>query len=152
MTNTRLIARLDIKGENLIKGVHLEGLRVVGDPHEFALKYYHAGIDELIYVDSVASLYQRNNLSDIVKRTVHNVFISIIVGGGLRTLDDVKHILRCGADKVAINTAATKRPELIREIARKFGSQCMVLSIEAKQMGEGKWEVFCSVVFRYQVT
>ncbi|HLB43546.1 MAG TPA: imidazole glycerol phosphate synthase cyclase subunit [Gammaproteobacteria bacterium] len=142
MKNARLIARLDIKGPNLIKGIHLEGLRVVGDPHQFALKYYDAGIDEIIYLDIVASLYQRNKLSDIIEKTVQDVFIPITVGGGLRTIDDIKHVLRCGADKVAINTAATKRPELIQEVAKKFGSQCIVLSIEAKRNGPDKWEVY----------
>lgn len=142
MSNVRLIARLDIKGPNLIKGIHLEGLRVIGDPQEYAIKYYQAGVDELVYMDVVASLYERNNLSDIVKRAAENVFIPITVGGGLRSIDDVKHILRCGADKVAVNTAATKRPELITEVAKRFGSQCMVLSIEAKKIAPNKWEVF----------
>lgn len=141
MSNVRLIARLDIKGPNLIKGVHLEGLRVLGNPNEFAMKYYAAGADELIYMDSVASLYGRNNLSDIVKTTAENVFVPITVGGGIRSVDDVKQLLRCGADKVAINTAATKNPVLLSDIARRFGSQCVVLSIEAKRSDNGRWEV-----------
>lgn len=141
MANVRLIARLDIKGPNLIKGIHLEGLRVIGDPNHYAQKYYQAGADGLLYMDTVASLYGRNNLSAIIERTAQNVFIPITVGGGVRSVDDVKHILRSGADKVAVNTAATKRPELITEISRRFGSQCMVLSIEAKRMGNGHWEV-----------
>jgi cyclase len=141
MSNIRLIPRLDIKGKNLIKGIHLEGLRVIGDPNEFAQAYYHSGADELIYMDVVATLYGRNNLSDIIKRTAENVFIPITVGGGVRSVDDVKHLLRCGADKIAVNTAATIRPELITEISRQFGSQCMVLSIEAKQQSDGQWEV-----------
>lgn len=141
MSNVRLIARLDIKGPNLIKGIHLEGLRVIGNPNEFAMKYYAAGADELIYMDSVASLYGRNNLSDIVKKTAENVFVPITVGGGIRSVDDVKQLLRCGADKVAINTAATKNPVLLTEIAQRFGSQCVVLSIEAKRTVNGRWEV-----------
>lgn len=141
MGNVRLIARLDIKGPNLIKGVHLEGLRVVGNPNEYAMQYYSQGADELIYMDTVASLYGRNNLSDIVKTTAENVFIPITVGGGIRSVDDAKQLLRCGADKVAINTAATKNPALISEIARRFGSQCVVLSIEAKRSANGRWEV-----------
>ncbi|CAM3027551.1 glycosyl amidation-associated protein WbuZ [Legionella worsleiensis] len=141
MSNVRLIARLDIKGPNLIKGIHLEGLRVVGNPNEFAMEYYSQGADELIYMDTVASLYGRNNLSDIVKTTAENVFIPITVGGGIRTVDDVKQLLRCGADKVAINTAATKNPSLLTDIARRFGSQCVVLSIEAKRTLDGRWEV-----------
>ena len=141
MSNVRLIARLDIKGPNLIKGIHLEGLRVVGNPNEFAMQYYAQGADELIYMDTVASLYGRNNLSDIVKTTAENVFIPITVGGGIRSVDDVKQLLRCGADKVAINTAATKNPSLLSDIARRFGSQCVVLSIEAKRTVDGRWEV-----------
>ncbi len=142
MGNIRLIPRLDIKGPNLIKGVHLEGLRVVGDPQEFAYDYYKQGADELLYMDVVASLYGRNNLSDIIKRAVENIFVPITVGGGIRSCDDVDRILRSGADKVAINTAAVANPELITEVSRQFGSQCMVLSIEAKSVSPGKWEVF----------
>lgn len=142
MSNLRIIPRLDIKGKNLIKGIQLEGLRVIGDPHEFALKYYRAGADELVYMDIVASLYGRNNLSDIIKRAADQVFIPITVGGGIRSVDDARHILRSGADKVAINTAAIGRPDLISEIAHRFGSQAMVLSIEAKQVAPSKWEAY----------
>jgi cyclase len=142
MKNTRLIPRLDIKGPNLIKGIHLEGLRVIGDPQEFARRYYEQGADELLYVDVVASLYGRNSLHDIIERAARDVFVPLTVTGGIRSIDDVRNILRAGADKIGINTAATKRPELIREVARKFGSQCMVLSIEAKRIGPGKWEVY----------
>jgi cyclase len=142
MSNLRLIPRLDIKGPNLIKGIHLEGLRVVGDPQEFAMRYYQAGADELVYMDIVASLYGRNNLSDIIRRAAENVYIPITVGGGIRTVDDARHLLRSGADKVAINTAAVARPELISEVAHRFGSQAMVLSIEAKQVTNGKWEAY----------
>jgi len=142
MSNLRIIPRLDIKGPNLIKGVRLEGLRVMGDPQEFALRYYAQGADELIYMDIVASLYGRNNLSDIISRAADQIFIPITVGGGIRSVDDARHILRSGADKVAINTAAIARPELITEVAKRFGSQAMVLSIEAKAVGPGKWEVY----------
>tara|TARA_Y100000741_G_scaffold157039_1_gene118684 strand:- start:847 stop:1617 length:771 start_codon:yes stop_codon:yes gene_type:complete len=141
-SNIRLIARLDIKGANLIKGIHLEGLRVIGDPNDYAKKYYESGIDEIIYMDTVASLYGRNNLSDIVKKTVRDVYVPITVGGGIRSIDDVKFLLRCGAEKVAINTAATKNPNLIKQVSRKFGSQCMVLSIEAKKYDDNLWEVY----------
>jgi len=141
--NIRLIARLDIKGPNLIKGIHLEGLRVVGDPQAFARRYYEQGADELIYMDIVASLYQRNSLRDIVSRTARDVFIPMTVGGGIRSVDDVRDMLRAGADKVAINTAAVRRPELITEVSRRFGSQCMVLGIEAKKKSGGNgWEAF----------
>jgi cyclase len=142
MAGVRLIARLDIKGPNLIKGVHLEGLRVIGDPQEFARRYYEQGADELIYIDIVASLYGRSMLTEIVRRAAHDVFVPMTVGGGVRNVDDVRDLLRAGADKVAINTAAVRRPELVTEVARRFGSQCMVLSIEAKQQGPGHWEVF----------
>ncbi|MCI8210381.1 imidazole glycerol phosphate synthase cyclase subunit [Pseudomonas sp. S25] len=142
MSNTRLIARLDVKGANLIKGIHLEGLRIIGPPNDFAAKYYEQGIDELIYMDCVASLYGRNSLGHLIQQTAENVFIPMTVGGGVRSVDDVTHLLRCGADKVAVNTAAVNQPALITEIARRFGSQCMVLSIEAKRMGPDRWEVF----------
>ncbi len=138
----RFIPRLDIKGPNLIKGIHLEGLRVIGDPQTFARRYYEQGADELLYVDVVASLYGRNSLHEIVKLTARDVFVPLTVTGGIRSTDDVREILRAGADKVGINTAATKRPELIREVARKFGSQCMVLSIEAKQVAPARWEAY----------
>jgi cyclase len=143
MANVRLIARLDIKGPNLIKGVHLEGLRVIGDPQEHARRYYEQGADELIYIDIVASLYGRSKLTEIVRRAAHDVFVPMTVGGGVRSVDDVRDLLRAGADKIAINTAAVRRPELITEVARRFGSQCMVLSIEAKQQANGRrWEVY----------
>ena len=142
MNNLRIIPRLDIKGPNLIKGIQMEGLRIVGDPQEFAIRYYEAGADELVYMDIVASLYGRNNLSDIIRRAADRVFIPITVGGGIRSVDDARHILRSGADKVAINTAAIARPELITEVSRHFGSQAMVVSIEAKQVGPGKWEAY----------
>jgi cyclase len=142
MTTLRLIARLDIKAPWLIKGIHLEGLRKIGNPAEYARRYYEAGVDEIVYIDIVASLYGRNSLSDIVSQTTEDVFIPITVGGGIRSLKDVDTIMRCGADKVAVNTAAARRPELITEIANQFGSQCMVLSIEAKQNGVGRWEAY----------
>ena len=140
--NIRLIARLDIKGPNLIKGIHLEGLRVMGSPNEHALKYYHQGADELIYMDCVASLYGRNNLSDIIMAAAKDIFVPMTVGGGIRSVDDATAVLRVGADKVAVNTAAVANPKLISDIAQRFGSQCMILSIEAKQVGKDRWEVY----------
>ncbi|MCC7484470.1 MAG: imidazole glycerol phosphate synthase subunit HisF [Burkholderiales bacterium] len=142
MAGIRLIARLDIKGPNLIKGIHLEGLRVVGDPGEHARRYYAEGADELIYMDAVASLYGRNSLKDIVSRTARDVFIPLTVGGGVRSIEDVRELLRAGADKVAVNTAAVKRPGLVAELARVFGSQCVIASIEAKETGPGRWEAY----------
>lgn len=138
----RIIARLDVKGENLIKGVHLEGLRILGNPEKYAEQYYLQGADELIYMDIVASLYGRSNLVEIVRQTAQNIFVPLTVGGGVRSIDDVTELLRAGADKVAINTAAVRRPQLIKEVANKFGSQCMVLSVEAKKMGHNKWEIY----------
>ncbi len=142
MSNVRLIARLDIKGPNLIKGIQLEGLRVLGDPNDFARRYYEDGADEIIYLDVVASLYGRDNLMKVISHTTQAVFIPLTVGGGVRSIDDVKELLRAGADKVAINTAAVKDPGLITRVAHRFGSQCMVLSIEAKRVGSGKWEAY----------
>ena len=129
MRNIRLIARLDVKAPNLVKGIQLEGLRKLGDPNEFALKYYGQGIDEIYYEDIVASLYERNSLLEIIEKTTENIFVPITVGGGLRSIEDVSAVLRVGADKVAVNTAAIKRPSIISEIAKRFGSQCTVLSI-----------------------
>jgi len=141
LAGIRIIPRLDIKGANLIKGIHLEGLRVVGDPHAFALDYYRQGADELVFMDVVASLYQRNNLVEIIERAADQVFVPITVGGGIRSLNDVHTMLRSGADKVAINTAAVARPELITEVSQRFGAQCMVLSVEAKRRADGRgWE------------
>lgn len=142
MKNIRFIARLDVKGPNLVKGIQLEGLRKIGNPNEYAKRYYEQGIDEILYIDIVASLYNRNNLSDIVERCTQDVFVPITVGGGLRNICDVDRVLHCGADKVAINTAALKRPELIQEVADKYGSQCMVLSIQAKRITDDKWEAY----------
>jgi len=142
VSNIRLIARLDIKGPNLIKGIHLEGLRVIGSPNEYALRYYQQGADELIYMDCVASLYGRNHLGNIIRSAAKNIFVPMTVGGGIRSVEDATQILRAGADKVAVNTAAVSNPNLISEISRRFGSQCMVLSIEAKQIAQNRWEVY----------
>jgi len=140
--NTRLIARLDIKGPHLIKSINLEGIRKIGDPNEFARRYYEQGADEIIYMDMVASLYGRNNLHEIVTTTAKNVFVPITAGGGVRSVSDAETLLHSGADKVAVNTVATQKPELISDIAARFGSQCMVLSIEAKKQDDGTWEAY----------
>ena len=144
MSNIRFIARLDVKGKNLIKGVHLEGLRVIGDPQSYATKYYESGADEILFMDPVASLYGRNSLSEIVERTAENVFVPITVGGGIRSVDDVRELMRRGADKIAINTAAVENPHLITEIASIFGQQCVVLSVEALRNSSGDWSVYTS--------
>jgi imidazole glycerol-phosphate synthase subunit HisF len=138
----RIIPRLDIKGPNLVKGIHLEGLRVLGKPEQFASYYYEHGADELIYMDVVASLYERNSLLDIVERTAQEIFIPLTVGGGLRTLEDIQAVLRAGADKVSLNTAVIRRPELITEAANRFGSSTIVVSIEAKKRPDGTYEAY----------
>ena len=140
--SVRVIARLDIKGPNMVKGVHLEGLRVLGSPELFAQTYYQEGIDELVYMDVVASLYQRNSLVDFVRRTAHDLFIPLTVGGGLRSLEDIRQVLVAGADKVSLNTAAIARPDFVREAARKFGSSTVVVSIEAIRMPNGHYEAY----------
>lgn len=140
--NIRIIARLDIKAPNLIKGIHLEGVRVVGDPQAYAEQYYLEGADELLYIDAVASLYERNSLVEIVKKTASKVFVPMTVGGGIRSSHDVQRLLDAGADKIAINTAAVKNPQLIKELSRTFGAQCIVLSVDAKQTSEKTWEAY----------
>ena len=139
MKHIRIIPRLDIKGPNLVKGIHLEGLRVLGKPEEFARVYYEQGADELIYQDTVASLYQRNSLTDIITKTAANIFIPITVGGGLRTLDDINKVLRAGADKVAINTAGIQNPDFITQASRAFGSSTIVVAIETIKQSKNSY-------------
>ncbi|GAB2530947.1 imidazole glycerol phosphate synthase subunit HisF [Rufibacter soli] len=142
MSNIRIIPRLDIKGPNLVKGIHLEGLRVLGKPEEFAKYYYETGADELMYMDVVASLYERNSLHDIVSRTAKEIFIPLTVGGGIRTIEDIRNVLRAGADKVALNTGAIKNPNIIREASLKFGSSTIVVAIEAIKQPHGEYQAF----------
>jgi cyclase len=137
----RLIARLDIKNEHVIKGIHLEGLRKVGDPNTLARCYYEQGIDEIVFMDAVASLYDRNNLFHIVEAACRDVFVPIAVGGGMRSVEDVSKALGAGADKVVINTGAVRNIKLIEQVAHKFGSQCLVGSIEAKREANG-WNAY----------
>ena len=125
-----------------MKGIHLEGLRVLGKPEHFARLYYEMGADELLYMDIVASLYERNSILDLVKATSSQVFIPLTVGGGLRSISDIKQALHAGADKVALNTAIIRRPELIREAAEEFGSSTIVASIEAKKQSNGSYEAY----------
>jgi cyclase len=133
--NVRVIPRLDIKGPSLVKGIQLEGLRVLGRPEEFARHYYAQGADELLYMDIVASLYQRDSILRIVERTSRAVFVPLTVGGGLRSIEDMRAVLSAGADKVALNSAVVRRPELISEAANLFGSSTVVVSIEAQRRG-----------------
>jgi len=142
MEKVRIIPRLDIKGPNLVKGIHLEGLRVLGKPERFARHYYENGADELFFQDTVASLYERNSLHDIIEKTAKEIFVPLTVGGGLRTIDDIKNVLRAGADKVAINTAATKNPDFIKEAATKFGSSTIVVAIEVIKETNGQYLVY----------
>lgn len=137
----RLIARLDIKNEHVIKGIHLEGLRKVGDPNVLARNYYDQGIDEIVFMDAVASLYDRNNLFHIIEEACRDVFVPIAVGGGMRSVEDVSKALGAGADKVVINTGAVQNIRLIEQVAHKFGSQCLVGSIEAKRRDNG-WKAY----------
>ena len=140
--NVRIIPKLDIKGPNLVKGIHFEGLRVLGKPEDFARYYYENGADELFYMDAVASLYGRNSLLDIVEKASREIFVPLTVGGGLRSIDDIRTVLRAGADKISINTAAVGRPGLIREAARAFGSSTIVVSIEAIRKPDGTYEAY----------
>ncbi len=135
----RIIARLDIKGPNLVKGIHLEGLRVLGQPQDFAKYYYDQGADELLYMDVVASLYNRNSLHDIISKTAKEIFIPLTVGGGLRTIEDIRAVLRSGADKVSLNTVAIKNPSIIKQASEIFGSSTIAVSIEAIKQPDGKY-------------
>lgn len=138
----RIIPRLDIKGPNLVKGIQLEGLRVLGRPSEFAEYYYKNGADEILYMDVVASLYGRNSLNDIIERTANEVFIPLTVGGGLKTLNDIESVLRSGADKVVINTAAVNNPNFICQASREFGCSTIAISIEAIKEDDGKYYAY----------
>ena len=142
MNKVRIIARIDIKNEFVIKGIHLEGLRKVGNPNEMARNYYDDGIDEIVFMDAVAAYYDRNSLSELIQEACVDIFIPITVGGGIRTIDDIKNALKSGADKVAINTKAVQDPDFITQSSKIFGSQCIVSSIEAKLIKDGKWEVY----------
>lgn len=142
MKTIRIIPKLDIKGPNLVKGIHLEGLRVLGKPEDFAKFYFEGGADELLYMDVVASLYERNSLHDIISKTAKEIFIPLTVGGGLRTIEDIKEALRAGADKISLNTAAIKNPNLIKEASTIFGSSTIAISIEAAKQSNGKYLAF----------
>ena len=141
MSKTRLSARIDIKNEYVIKGIQFDGLRKLGDPNKFAKHYYQRGIDEIIFMDAVASLYDRNSLTSIIEQACEEVFVPITVGGGIRTIQDIQQALDAGADKVAINTQAIKEPTFITAASKVFGRQCVVGSIEAKKKDD-KWEAY----------
>jgi cyclase len=137
----RVIARLDIKGPNLIKGICFEGLRVIGKPEDYARKYADEGAHELLYIDSVSSLYGRPQFASLLERTADCVFVPITVAGGIQSVADVRRLLEAGADKVAVNTAAIRNPKLISDIAERCGSQAITVSIEAKRTPAG-WEAY----------
>ena len=136
----RIIARIDIKGPNLVKGVHMEGLRVLGNPSNFSKYYYDEGIDEIAYIDVVASLYGRNSLIQFIEAMSQKIFVPLTVGGGIRTLEDIQEVLRAGADKVYINTAAINSPDFISKAADKYGSSTIVVGLEiSKSSLDGKY-------------
>ena len=134
MNKKRIIARIDVKNEFVIKGIHLEGLRKIGDPNKIAKKYYEEDVDEIIFMDAVAAYYDRNSLTKIIEKACENIFVPITVGGGIRKISDIKNALSAGADKIAINTQAVKKPNFLKEASLIFGSQCIVSSIDAKKI------------------
>ncbi|MCZ6685735.1 MAG: imidazole glycerol phosphate synthase subunit HisF [Candidatus Dadabacteria bacterium] len=142
MLSKRIIPCLDVKDGRVVKGVNFVNLRDAGDPVEIAKKYSDEGADEICFLDITASNEERETMIDVVERTAGQVFVPLTVGGGVRTLDDVRQILLAGADKVSINTAAVKNPDFVKEAADKFGSQCIVVAIDARSVGDSKWEVF----------
>lgn len=142
MPYRRLIARLDIKGPNVIKGIQMDGLRVVGPVADVARKYYDQGADEIVMIDTVASLYGRASMVELIKEVTAECFVPVTVGGGIRSLEDADALFRAGADKVALNTAALANPDLISKIAQKYGSQAVVVHIEAKRTVTEGWECY----------
>jgi len=142
MLAKRIIPCLDVTGGRVVKGVNFLGLRDAGDPVELAERYNAQGADELVFLDITASSDAREIMADLVARTARRVFIPLTVGGGIRTVADARKIILAGADKVSINTAAVHRPELIRELSLEFGAQAVVLAIDARRSGPGKWNVY----------
>lgn len=142
MLKTRIIPCLDVNEGRVVKGVNFVDLIDAGDPVEQAKIYNDQGADELCFLDITATHENRGTIIDVVKRTANEVFIPLTVGGGVRTIDDIRNLLNAGADKVAINSAAIKNPEFVKEAANKCGSQAIVVAIDAKQVDEGKWKIF----------
>ncbi|GAA5443945.1 imidazole glycerol phosphate synthase subunit HisF [Microbulbifer sp. NBRC 101763] len=138
----RIIPCLDVDAGRVVKGVNFVDIRDAGDPVEIARRYNEAGADEVTFLDITATHEQRDTILHIVEKMAHEVFIPLTVGGGVRTLQDIRNLLNAGADKTAINSAAVKNPEFVREAAERFGSQCIVVAIDAKQVGENRWEIF----------
>ncbi|MCP1203160.1 imidazole glycerol phosphate synthase subunit HisF [Acetobacter oryzoeni] len=142
MLKLRVIPCLDVKNGRVVKGVNFVSLRDAGDPVEQAAVYDAAGADELTFLDITASHENRDTILEVVSKTAEKIFLPLTVGGGVRTTDDMRRLLLAGADKCAMNSAAVSRPELVNEAANKFGSQCVVVAIDARQTAPGKWEVF----------
>jgi len=142
MLAKRIIPCLDVKDGRVVKGVKFLNLKDAGDPVSVAIEYDKQGADELVFLDITASSDNRKIILDVVRRTAENIFIPFTVGGGVRCFEDIRNLLNAGADKVSINTTAVKNPKLIKESSRRFGSQCIVVAIDAKQVSKGKWEVF----------
>lgn len=142
MRVVRVIPCLDVDAGRVVKGVNFVGLRDAGDPVELAARYDAEGADEVTFLDITASSDQRETMVDVVARTAEQVFIPLTVGGGVRTVDDARRLLRAGADKVGVNTAAVSRPELVAEIAEEFGAQCVVVAIDARATADGGFEVY----------
>ena len=143
MLTKRIIPCLDVKGGRVVKGVQFVDLRDAGDPVEIAEIYDNQGADELTFLDITASSDQRDIIIDVVRRTAERVFMPLTVGGGIRSVDDIRRLLNAGADKISINTAAVRHPDFVREAAERFGSQCTVVAIDARRvLGENRWEVY----------
>lgn len=142
MVAIRIIPCLDVKDGKVVKGVNFEDLRIAGDPVENASFYYKEGADEIVFLDISATIEGRKTMVDVVKRVAENIFIPFTVGGGISSLNDIEKLLSNGADKISINTGAVRNPQLIEEGAKKFGSQCIVVAIDAKRKEKGKWEVY----------
>ena len=142
MLSKRIIPCLDVKDGRVVKGVNFVNLRDAGDPVEIARKYSDAGADEICFLDITASHEERDTMIDVVERTAGEVFVPLTVGGGVRTLEDVRNLLLAGADKVSINTAAVNNPDFVKEAADRFGSQCVVVAIDARSVGDNSWEVY----------
>ena len=141
MLAKRIIPCLDVRDGRVVKGVNFVNIRDAGDPVELARYYSDQGADEIVFLDITATSEARDTVADVVERTAEQVFVPLTVGGGIRTLDDFRELLRAGADKISVNSAAVARPELITEAAERFGSQCVVLAVDARSRGDGTWEV-----------
>ena len=142
MHTKRIIPCLDVKAGRVVKGTNFVGLRDAGDPVELAATYDLEGADELVFLDITASVEERKAMLDVINKTAGEVFMPLTVGGGISTVDDIRNALRAGADKTSVNSAAVKNPQLSAEGAKLFGSQCIVLAIDARRCGENKWEVY----------